>query len=96
MHTKLDPQLADLVERTESSRGDAAAMVDVLVGLATPLDAAIRADLVARGLRMRSEIGTVLTGSVPLRDVRRLAQSPHVLKLEASTPLYREPTNHGE
>lgn len=96
MHTKLDPHLADLVEQAETNRGAAATTVDVLVGLATPVDAAIRADLTARGLRMRSEIGTVLTGSVPLRDVRRLAESPHVLKLEASTPLYREPTNPGE
>ena len=95
MNTKLDPRLAELVERAAAGAAAGDTPVDVLVGLAEPLDAAGRRDLEARGLRVRSDTGTVLTGSVALRDVVRLAESPHVKKLEASAPLYREPS-YGE
>lgn len=96
MSNKLDPQLADLVGQSEAGGDDRTASVDVLVGLDAPLDAATRADLIDRGLRVRSEIGTVLTGSVMLQHVRRVADSPRVVKIEASVPLYRERTPSGE
>jgi hypothetical protein len=98
MNPKLDPRLAEIVSRSRSrrrGRDSAPATVDVLVGLDVPLDESTRADLIARGLRLRSEIGTVLTGNVSLGDVAKLADSPHVTKIEASAPMYREPTNDG-
>ena len=67
---KLDPRLAEMVERAETARGTAAKL-DVLVGLHAELDAAARAELTALGLAVRSEVGTVLTGSVDAADVRR-------------------------
>jgi len=93
MNPKLDPNLAELVEG--AAAGDSGATVVVLVGLTSPLDASARVELEGRGLHIRSEVGDVLTGSVRLRDVVRLAASPLVKKVEASAPLYREPS-HGE
>jgi hypothetical protein len=93
---KLDPQLLALVEQSEAGQLDSQSVVDVLVGLDAPLDPARSRDLTARGLTIRSEIGTVLTGSIQLQDVARLAASEHVIRVDASTPLYREPHGGGE
>ncbi len=97
MNPKLDPRLAEIMTRTGSRRRGRGApdTVDVLVGLEAPLDDASRADLIARGLRLRSEIGTVVTGNISVSDVSGLAESPHVTKIEASAPMYREPNTDG-
>ena len=92
MAEKLDPRLLDMVQHAGTGDEDNAASVDVIVGLDAPIDDAARRDLMKRGLALRSEIGTVLTGSVRITDVGRLADSVHVVKIEASAPLYREPT----
>lgn len=93
---KLDPRLLAIIEEAEQGSRDRTAAVDVLVGLDVPLDQDSRAELAARGLHVRSEIGTVLTGSVALSDVRRLAGATHVVKVEASAPLHPEPGNDRE
>ena len=96
MSEKLDPRLAELVEQAETESGDRAVTLDVLVGLDVPLDATSRAELSALGLGVRSEIGTVLTGTISVADVRRLATSPRVVKVEASAPLFRERGEGGQ
>jgi len=90
MPEKLDPRLLELVQSVDGGRGDSEATVEVLVALDAPIDAGVREELTARGLSLRSEIGTILTGTIRLKDVSRLASSPRVVKLEASAPLYRE------
>jgi hypothetical protein len=92
MAEKLDPRLLDMVQHADAGHGDSAATVDVLVAVDAPIDAAARGDLTARGLNLRSEVGTVLTGSIRVGDVNRLAASSRVVKIEASAPLYREPS----
>ncbi len=92
MPEKLDPRLLDAVERAAAGGVDDAGdtEVDVIVGLDGPLDAGTRQDLTARGLRVRSEIGDVLTGSMLLRAAHNVAASPHVRAIEASGPLFPE------
>ena len=90
MSEKLDPGLLDLVEQAERGVVAGTAIVQLLIGLNAPLTPADRNDLVARGLRVRSEIGDVLTGSIAVGQLRQLADSPHVVKLELSAPLFPE------
>jgi hypothetical protein len=90
MSEKLDPGLLDLVEQAERGVVAGTAIVQLLIGLNAPLTPADRNDLVARGLRVRSEIGDVLTGSIAVGQLRELAASPHVVKLELSAPLFPE------
>jgi hypothetical protein len=92
MAEKLDPRLLDMVQHADAGQSDSSATVDVLVAVDAPIDAAARRDLTARGLNMRSEVGTILTGSIRIGDVSRLAASSRVVKIEASAPLYREPS----
>lgn len=94
MPDKLDPALSELVETAGSSAEGRSATIDVMVGIETELDDAARDDLAARGLAVRSEVGTVLTGSIMIGDVGRLAESANVVKLEASAPLHLE-SNEG-
>jgi hypothetical protein len=96
MAEKLDPRLLELVQNVDAGVGDSAVTVDVIVALNAPIDAAVRQELTSRGLTLRSEIGNVLTGSVTIGDVRRLAGAACVVKVEASAPLYREPSGGGE
>jgi hypothetical protein len=86
VNEKLDPALEAIVE----TAGATADRVDVLVGLDVPADDPVLADLTARGLAPRANTGTVLTGSIATDDVARLAESPHVVKIEASAPLHPE------
>jgi hypothetical protein len=92
---KLDPRLSELVESAESGSGDRSASVDVLVAIDTEIDEVVRDALTARGLTVRSEMGTILTGSIRLGDVPLLAESSNVIKLEAGTTLFPEPTEDG-
>jgi hypothetical protein len=94
MSEKLDPGLLDLVEQAERGIGAGTAIVQLLIGLNAPLTPVERDDLVARGLRMRSEIGDVLTGTIAVGRLRELAASPHVVKLELSGPLFPENVPH--
>jgi hypothetical protein len=87
---KLDPGLLDLIEQAENGIVAGTAIVQLLIGLNAPLTVSERDDLLARGLNVRSEIGSVLTGSIAVNQVRKLAESPHVVKLELSAPLYPE------
>jgi hypothetical protein len=86
MPEKLDPMLRDLVERADVRP----AAVDVLVALDAPLDSRSRRDLAERGLTVRSDVGTIVTGSIELGDVGRLAESEQVVKVEAAAPLFPE------
>lgn len=95
MRQKLDPRLLEILERSAANlnhRGE----VDVLVAVDAPLSASVRDDLVRRGLALRTEAGTVLTGSVQLTDVILLADSPRVVQIELSAPLYPERASGGE
>lgn len=93
MADKLDPRLSELVESADSGDGDRLAPVDVLVAIDIELDDAVRDTLTSRGLTVRSELGTILTGSIKIGDVQRLAESSNVVKLEAGTSLYPEATD---
>jgi hypothetical protein len=88
MTEKLDPNLLALVESATTSERDQA--VDVLVAIDRPADPDLLRELEARGLSIRSTIGTILTGSVKVSNIARVAEYPAVIKLEASVPMYRE------
>lgn len=90
MTEKLDPRLLDLVERTPPGATEQDASLTVLLALDAVPDDAIRNDLENLGLSLRSIAGDVLTGTVRLGDVRRLAASPHVITIELSGALYPE------
>lgn len=96
MAEKLDPRLLEVVERAEAGSADAEAVIGVLVGLNAPLNEKSRKDLISKGLTLRSEIGTVLTGSISVKDVVSVAGSPSVVKLEMSGPLYPEKSGMDE
>lgn len=96
MQQKLDPRLLEMVQQAQAGVREAAATVDVMVALSTPLTPALRRDLKTRGLNLRSEIETILTGSIRLSDVSRLAGLAQVVKIEASSPLYPEVPSGGE
>jgi hypothetical protein len=85
---KLDPGLLALVETAGPEERERS--VDVLVALSRPADAELVDALSKLGLRTRSTIGTILTGSIDVGNVSRLAESPDIIKLESSTPMYRE------
>jgi hypothetical protein len=92
MKQKLDPRLLAKLEQSTSE----AEVVDVLVALDIPLTPALRQDLQQRGLALRTDAGTVLTGSLALNEVFQLAGSPHILMIELSGPLYSEGRRHIE
>jgi hypothetical protein len=87
MSQKLDPTLLEMTERANLRDEQ---MVEVLVGLVAPGTPADIAELKRRGLRVRSEIGDVLTGTVSLGRVREVAAHPCVAMVQASGPLYLE------
>jgi hypothetical protein len=87
MSSKLDPALRALLD---DAPRDADREVVLLLGLARPADDATLAELGARGLRLRSTIGDVLTGTAPLGKVLAIAEHPAVVKIEASGPLQPE------
>ncbi len=87
MGDKMDPKLLELLE---DASVEPARQLELMVALTSDIDDAIRAELLARGLRIRSELGTILTGSAPVENLARVSDSPHVLKLELSAPMYRE------
>ena len=89
MSPKLDPRLLELLEST-SATSTPTRLIDVLVGLDTPLTPELRDDLGRRGLSVRTDASTVLTGTVALHDLARLAESPRVQQIELSAPLYTE------
>lgn len=86
----LDPRLLDMVERMVPGSGAEAQPVEVLVGLTQPLDDALRAQVQACGLNLRSEVGDVLTGVINLGAVGALSALDCVLRIEASSPVHRE------
>ena len=88
MTEKLDPNLLALVESATTAERDKA--VDVLVAIDRPADPGLLRELEALGLATRSSIGTILTGSVNLSNISRVADYPAVIKLEASVPMFRE------
>jgi hypothetical protein len=90
MTEKFDPRLLDLVERIAQGASEQDATLTVLLALDAVPDDAVRNDLENRGLTLRSIAGDVLTGTVRLGDVSRLAASPHVITVELSSALYLE------
>lgn len=90
MPNVLDPRLMEMVEHFNAGATEGERSVEVLVGLASLMDAAQQQAVTACGLHIRSAIGDVLTGVIKLEDVSTLAALPGVLRIEASSPVYRE------
>ena len=87
MRQKLDPRMLELLERSDKTQGELDT-VQVLLAIDAPLSVDTRDDLIRRGLSLRTEAGTVLTGSVRLRNIGELEDSPHVVQIELSAPQY--------
>jgi len=92
MSDKLDPNLRALLESAGATAAASAQQepVPVIVGLSAPASPMEIDALRERGLNVRSVIGDVLTGTVPLAKISRVADHGLVTKIEASTPLYPE------
>ena len=88
--SKLDPNLLESLDQLESGLSEADREVQVIIGLGSAADASVEADLERRGLTLRSRVGNVLTGSIALGNVRRLAEADCIVKIEMSAPLYPE------
>jgi hypothetical protein len=89
MHPKLDPalqQLADDVRSQEPGYGTPH-QVSVLVALSSPPDADDTARLEAAGLKVRSRVGDVLTGSIVADRLEAVAADPKVVAIEGSRRL---------
>lgn len=85
---KLDPNLKARVEA--GSGAEAGDVVEVLIGLDRSASDGELAALKAAGLTVRSVIGDVLTGTVPVAAVAAVAAHPRVVKIEASGSLQPE------
>jgi hypothetical protein len=89
MAEKLDPELLTLTERDPAGLAEKVP-VQVLVGLAHPLTDADEAALQKAGLKIRSRVGDVLTGTIAAGDLKALAGVEAVVKIEASRPMAPE------
>jgi hypothetical protein len=91
---KLDPDLLRLSQEQavghESVGHESGATVRVMLALRNAPDAADVARLESCGLSMGSAAGDVLTGTVPVSALSRLAQDPLVVKIEGSRPMEPE------
>jgi len=86
---KLGPQLLERLElRTELSGAEEE--VVVLIGLNTTATPELLDDLQSRGLSVRSTVGDVLTGTVPLDRLQELSEHENILKIDASSPVFPE------
>jgi hypothetical protein len=92
MHPKLDPALQQLADdvRTQEACDGTPDQVSVLVALSSPPDADDRARLEAAGLKVRSQVGDVLTGSIFADRLEAVAADPKVVAIEGSRPLEPE------
>lgn len=89
MTEKLDPALLAMVE--EEARGtENLDDVVVIVALGAPAAGTDIAQLQESGLTTRSTIGDIVTGKIAIGNLRRLAELPMVVKVEASGPIFRE------
>lgn len=86
--TKFDPVLLELIETCSAT--EANKTLDVLVGLSKAADETELNRLREIGLDLRSTIGDIVTGSIKICDLSRLAASPLVIQIESSRPLYAE------
>lgn len=84
--TKFDPALLEKVESSSASEQDE--VLDIMVALARPADEHELEQLRKAGLELRSIIGDILTGSIKLGRLSKLADSALVIQIEASRPLY--------
>jgi len=96
LSTKLDPSLAMIVELaqagdpTVSMDNAEAAVVSVMVALSRPASGADLARLTSAGLTVRSEIGDILTGTIPVDRLEAVAADPNVVAIEGSRPMAPE------
>jgi hypothetical protein len=86
---KLDPDLLRLAQE-QAVGHESAASVRVMLALRNAPDAADVARLESCGLSMGSAAGDVLTGTVPVSALERLARDPLVVKIEGSRPMEPE------
>ena len=89
MAEKLDPELLSIAERGPAGLNEEAP-VQVIVGLTHPLTDADEAALQKAGLKIRSRVGDVLTGTIAAGDLKALAGVEAVAKIEASRPMAPE------
>jgi hypothetical protein len=88
MPKKLDPNLLALVEGATAPESHAT--VQVIVGLSAPADHHQLEALRSSGLKVRSVIGDVLTGSAEVVKIPGIAEHELVTSIEASSPLFPE------
>lgn len=86
--TKFDPTLLEKIESSSASEQNE--VLDIMVALARPADEHELEQLREAGLDLRSTIGDILTGSIKLGRLSKLAESGLVIQIEASRPLYPE------
>ena len=90
--TKLDPVLLERIETASANEKNE--VMEVMVALARVPDEVELEQLRTAGLKVRSTIGDIMTGSILLGKVSQLADSAIVIQIEASRPLYREPRSN--
>ena len=92
MHRKLDPTLQRLADEARALEGCEGPPdpVSVLVALSSPPGPDDTARLEAAGLKVRSQIGDVLTGSIEAGRLEAVAADPKVVAIEGSRPLEPE------
>lgn len=88
MTQKLDPNLRALLEKAGTP--GATESVQVIVGLAAPASELQLQALRDSGLKVRSVIGDVLTGTAPVGRISEIAENKLVTTIEASSPLFPE------
>ncbi len=91
MLEKLDPHLREIVEASVDHHDRRA--LAVIVGLQRTADAQQMKELRAAGLKARSTIGDIITGTVFSADLARVAEHPLVTTIEASRPMLPDEHN---
>ncbi|RQH12661.1 hypothetical protein [Bradyrhizobium sp. RP6] len=83
---KLDPHLRQIL--AESVDQPDPRPLTVIVGLQSAADPRQMNELRAAGLRARSTMGDIITGTILSTDLVRIAEHPLVTTIEASRPMH--------
>lgn len=88
MSEKLDPHLRAVVESVTDPKSTES--VEVIIGLSATASEPELDALRDRGLKVRSVIGDVLTGTAEINRIPDIADDKLVTTIEASSPLFPE------